>query len=41
MDDKIVFVGTIVFINRNCYVAEQCDCPDPGTGADSCSCEDF
>lgn len=24
------------------YIADcgNCDCPDPGTGADSCTCED-
>ncbi len=30
----------IVFLNASLYDVSMCDCPDPGTGADDCDCED-
>lgn len=32
-------VGKLLFLKaQNSFAG--CDCPDPGTGADSCECED-
>ena len=35
---EIVFVNSINSSFNNCDPA--CDCSDPGTGADTCTCED-
>lgn len=35
---EIVFVNTMDSYLNNCDPA--CDCSDPGTGADTCTCED-
>ncbi len=32
------YVSELIFLDVN--VAVQCDCSDPGTGADDCKCED-
>lgn len=44
--ESISKVGELQFIrnrelcNVSYYACEDCDCADPGTGSDSCTCED-
>ena len=33
-------LSEIVFICNSEYSSNNCDCSDPGTGSDSCECED-
>lgn len=37
---ELQFVRNNESLDRSGYICEDCDCADPGTGADSCTCED-
>jgi hypothetical protein len=39
--EENVIVGELKFFTESyCELSENCDCADPGTGGDDCSCED-
>ena len=33
-------LGKMLILTTNLGCGSQCDCADPGTGADDCKCED-
>lgn len=37
---ELQFISNNELFGRSRFICEDCDCPDPGTGSDSCSCED-
>ncbi len=37
---ELKFVRNSELLDKSEYIYDECDCADPGTGGDDCSCED-